>query len=240
MLNFRALNERACHRFSTIIKKIKICEKDSKHKKSSGVNYIEDTPTPKNSRDSMIDIVVALRELYKDVNYRNQILTIPDKKVNAGKSSTGRPGMDLWEIFVPAQIRLAKRLSYVELHTQANYNKPVRQVMGIEAKRKIGIGRSRARCVFDEEYLSGNFQKIGLFGQTLITVPEISDTITYNVSGLLSENIYQFKTFAVNSVNDTVYGKSETFITSKIVNILPPIKIAENISVSIYPKAFIL
>jgi uncharacterized protein (UPF0147 family) len=116
-----------------------------------GRKLIEDTSTPKNSRDSMIDIVVALRELYKDVNYRNQILTILDEKVNTGKSSTARPGMDLWEIFVPAQIRLAKRLSYGELHTQANYNKPVRQMMGIEAKRKIGAGRSKARCVFLEE-----------------------------------------------------------------------------------------
>jgi hypothetical protein len=34
------------------------------------------------------------------VSNHYQILTILDKKINAGKSSTGRPGMDLWEIFV--------------------------------------------------------------------------------------------------------------------------------------------
>jgi hypothetical protein len=40
--------------------------------------------------------------------------------------------MDLWPLFVPAQIRLSKGLNYDELHTQANYNKPVRQVMEVE------------------------------------------------------------------------------------------------------------
>jgi hypothetical protein len=85
----------------------------------------------------MIDVLVALLEKYKNVHYRNQILTIQDKKINEGKSSPGRPGMDLWEIFVPAQIRLAKRLSDGELHTQANYNKPIRQVMGIRTGRQL-------------------------------------------------------------------------------------------------------
>jgi hypothetical protein len=40
--------------------------------------------------------------------------------------------MGLWRIFVLAQIRLSKQMSYDELHIQANYNKPVRQVMGVE------------------------------------------------------------------------------------------------------------
>jgi hypothetical protein len=40
--------------------------------------------------------------------------------------------MDLWRLFVPAQLRLSKQLSYDELHLQANYNKLVRQVMGEE------------------------------------------------------------------------------------------------------------
>jgi hypothetical protein len=65
----------------------------------------------------MIDIVVALIELYKNVNYCNQVLSIPDEKVNVGKSPAGRQGMDLCEIFIPTQIRLSNRLIYVELYT---------------------------------------------------------------------------------------------------------------------------
>jgi hypothetical protein len=39
--------------------------------------------------------------------------------------------MSLWIIFVLARIRFSKRLSYDELHTQANYNRLLRQVMGV-------------------------------------------------------------------------------------------------------------
>jgi hypothetical protein len=40
--------------------------------------------------------------------------------------------MNLWPLFVLARIRLSKQLSYDELHTQSNCNKPVRRVMGVE------------------------------------------------------------------------------------------------------------
>ena len=49
-----------------------------------------------------------------------------------GKPSTGRPGMELWRLFVPARMRLSKNLSYDGLHLHAHYNKLVRQVMGVE------------------------------------------------------------------------------------------------------------
>ncbi|MDR1883526.1 MAG: ISNCY family transposase, partial [Prevotella sp.] len=92
---------------------------------------IEDTPTPR-SRDGMVALVIALRELYKNTVYRNRILDILEAKLITGKPRTGRPGMDLWTMFVLAQIRLSKQLSYDELHVHANYNRLVRQVTGVE------------------------------------------------------------------------------------------------------------
>jgi hypothetical protein len=80
----------------------------------------------------MADLVVALRELYKNKPYRDQILDILASKLIRDKPQTGRPGMDLWRLFVLAQARLSKQLSYDELHLQANYNKLLRQVMGVE------------------------------------------------------------------------------------------------------------
>ncbi|GHT65577.1 hypothetical protein AGMMS50239_25660 [Bacteroidia bacterium] len=96
-----------------------------------GQLLIEDTSTLR-SRDGMVSLVVALRELYKNKEYRDRILDILEAKLLTGKPRTGRPGMDLWPLFVLAQIRLSKQLSYDELHTQANYNTLVRQVMGVE------------------------------------------------------------------------------------------------------------
>jgi hypothetical protein len=79
----------------------------------------------------MGSLIVALRELYKNDTYRNKIFDILEEKLIKGKSRTGRPGMSLWEIFVLAQVRLSKQMSYDELEMHANYNKLVRQVMGV-------------------------------------------------------------------------------------------------------------
>jgi hypothetical protein len=103
-----------------------------------GTLLIENTPKIK-SRDAMASLVIALCELYKNSKYREEILDIIEKKITEGKQQTGRPGMHLWTLFVLAQIRLSKQLSYDELHLTANYNNLVRQVMGVE--RESGFER---------------------------------------------------------------------------------------------------
>jgi hypothetical protein len=95
-----------------------------------GQLLIEDTPTPR-SRDGMVSLIIALRELYKNPVHREKILTILENRIIKAKPRTGRPGMSLWVIFVLARIRFSKRLNYDELHTQANYNRLLRRVMGV-------------------------------------------------------------------------------------------------------------
>jgi hypothetical protein len=68
----------------------------------------------------MAALAIALRELYKNKPYRDRILDILASKLIKGKPRTGRPGMDLWRLFVLAQLRLSKRLNYDELHLHAN------------------------------------------------------------------------------------------------------------------------
>ena len=97
-----------------------------------GTLLIEDTPSNK-SRSPLASLVIALREIYKHKKYRDQILAILEEKIVKGKKRTGRPGMNLWVIFVLAQVRLSKSLSYDDLHLEANYNKLLRQVMGVES-----------------------------------------------------------------------------------------------------------
>jgi hypothetical protein len=97
----------------------------------------------------MVSIVIALRELYKNKPYRDQILDILELKLVKGKSKTGRPGMDLWTIFVLAQLRLSKHLSYGELHTHANYNTLIRQVMGVEMEVSFGKKEIPYKTLYD-------------------------------------------------------------------------------------------
>jgi hypothetical protein len=97
----------------------------------------------------MVSIVIALRELYKNKVYRDRILDILEAKLVTGKPKTGRPGMELWPIFVLAQLRLSKHLSYGELHTVANYNTLIRQVMGIETEESFGKEEIPYQTIYD-------------------------------------------------------------------------------------------
>lgn len=98
-----------------------------------GTLLIEDTPNAK-GRSSLASLVIALREIYKHEQYRDKILAILEEKIIKGKKRTGRPGMNLWIIFVLAQVRLNKGLSYDDLHMEANYNQLLRQVMGVASE----------------------------------------------------------------------------------------------------------
>ena len=53
-------------------------------------------------------------------------------KILSNKKKTGRPGMNLWQIFVLAQVRLCLNLTYDELHDLANFHTMIRQLMGVE------------------------------------------------------------------------------------------------------------
>ena len=48
--------------------------------------------------------------------------------VDAGN---GRPGMDMWQIFVLAAVRLGCDMDYDRLHSMANNYKTIREMMGL-------------------------------------------------------------------------------------------------------------
>ena len=63
-----------------------------------------------------------------------------------GKKQTGRNGLNLWQIFVLAQFRLALNIDYDRLHHIANYDSLIRQLLGIETEtgfEKIEIAYQR-------------------------------------------------------------------------------------------------
>lgn len=84
------------------------------------------------SRDSVSPFLAALQKIYLTSEYNNRIFCILEDKLIKGKAKTGRPGMDLWQIFVLAQFRLCLNISYDRLHELANEHHTLRQIMGIE------------------------------------------------------------------------------------------------------------
>jgi len=101
---------------------------------SIGVKKIEDTQPNLKSRDAFPKLILALKELYINPKFNNKLFNILEDKIIKGKKATGRPGMNLWQIFVLAQTRLALNISYDTLHDYTNEHKTYRQLLGIEAE----------------------------------------------------------------------------------------------------------
>jgi len=95
---------------------------------------IQDTKIPTAKRSGALPgLTAALKEIFVNPKYNTQVFDILEKKIVSGKKKTGRPGMDLWQIFVLSQVRLCQNISYDELHDLANHHSLIRQIMGIES-----------------------------------------------------------------------------------------------------------
>ena len=84
------------------------------------------------NRSAFTKLILALQHLFVTPEYNEKVFNVLEDKILKGKKKTGRPGMDLWIIFVLAQTRLCMNLDYDALHHMANYDKLLRQIMGIE------------------------------------------------------------------------------------------------------------
>jgi len=106
---------------------------------SIGQIPIEETVINPKSKNAVDELLVALKTLYCNKDYNEKIFKLLEDELKKGKKNTGRKGMDLWTIFVLAQLRLCLNISYDVLHDLANNHHNLRQMMGIE--RKFGYER---------------------------------------------------------------------------------------------------
>ncbi|MFO7656511.1 MAG: ISNCY family transposase [Bacteroidales bacterium] len=97
-----------------------------------GQLLIQDTKIPFKCRDAMIDLLAALKEIFINSEYNEQVFNILEAAILKNKKSTGRNGMGLWQIFVLSQVRLCLNISYERLHYISNQDKLLRQIMGVE------------------------------------------------------------------------------------------------------------
>ena len=88
--------------------------------------------TTKRRSSKLPELCAALKEIFMTPEWNERVFEILEAKVMAGKKRTGRPGMDLWQIFVLAQVRLCQNISYDDLHHIANNDHLIRQIMGVE------------------------------------------------------------------------------------------------------------
>ena len=78
-------------------------------------------------------LCAALKEIFITPKWNEKVFEILDNKINSNKNKTGRPGMDLWQIFVLAQVRMCLNTNYDELLHISNNDHLIRTIMGVES-----------------------------------------------------------------------------------------------------------
>ena len=83
------------------------------------------------SRDDIPQILGGLQYIFLNPTLREQVLKILDGLFpNEIDLHNGRPGMDMWSIFVMGVLRLNLNCDYDRLHNLVNNHKTIRQILG--------------------------------------------------------------------------------------------------------------
>jgi IS5 family transposase len=97
-----------------------------------GATPIEKIQIPLNSRDELPPTLRALQHIYTTPELNKKVFDILEHKILPDVDfTTGRPGMNLWEILVLGTVRLARDTNYDHLHHIANFDSLVRKLLGI-------------------------------------------------------------------------------------------------------------
>ena len=105
---------------------------------------------PTKSRDEFPAFLRAMQYIYTNTELSGHIFSLLESKI-CTKKPTGRPGMDLWSIFVLGGARLCLNADYDRLHYLANQDNLLRQMLGVHD----GIVRGRE---FDRQTIIDNVQ----------------------------------------------------------------------------------
>lgn len=83
------------------------------------------------SRDELPQILKGLQYIYTNIPIREEIFKLLETHI-APKidKKNGRPGMELWKIFVLGALRLNLNLNYDRLHDEANHHSKIREMLG--------------------------------------------------------------------------------------------------------------
>lgn len=103
-----------------------------------GVKPIAETLVRSKSRDDIPALIKALLVIYTTPSYNEQVFGILEAKILSGKKATGRPGLNLWQIFVLAQFRLALDIDYDRLDDMVCSHSGLRQLLGIANDTDFG------------------------------------------------------------------------------------------------------
>ena len=83
------------------------------------------------SRDDIPPLLLGMQYIYTNPELRSNVFSILDEVIPPDTdSNNGRPGMELWKIFVLGVLRLNLNCDYDHVHELANNHKTIRQMLG--------------------------------------------------------------------------------------------------------------
>ena len=133
---------------------------------SLGIIKIEDTQIDLQSRTAFTKLLLALKKLYTTPKYNGKIFRLLEQKIILPKQKTGRKGMNLWQIFVLAQTRMVKNISYDELYDLANHHSTLRQILGIATTWEFENIQLKYQNIVDNVKLLDNESRIQVTNAT--------------------------------------------------------------------------
>lgn len=97
------------------------------------ITPIEKIRLPLKSRDELPPLLAGLQWIWMHRTLKAEIFALLEAKILAGRKTTGRPGMDLWQILVLGVVRLGLDADWDRMEHIANYDLLVRQMLGLPA-----------------------------------------------------------------------------------------------------------
>lgn len=91
---------------------------------------ISEIKIPTKSRDEFPPFLRAVQEIYNNLELSTEIFELVEKAVCKKDTRNGRPGMNLWTIFVLAGARMCLGTDYDRLHYLANSDSLLRKMIG--------------------------------------------------------------------------------------------------------------
>jgi len=153
---------------------------------------------PLKSRDELAPVLKALQYIFVTPQLNEQVFSLLENKIVAGKKKTGRKGMDLWHILVLAVVRHTLSTNWDRLEHLANYDQLVREVMGVHASAFIEVDKLEFGYqtildnvqLIDEELLQQINQLIVEAGHSLYKKKEKEELRLKTDSYVLETNVH--------------------------------------------------
>ena len=106
---------------------------------------IAEVPLNLECRDEIIPVLAALQHVYRDSQLRRSITKLVAQDLNPETCrDVGRPGLDDWQVFVLAAVRLGCNLDYDKLQNLAEDHRSLRGILAVEGQRAGASLRAEA------------------------------------------------------------------------------------------------